>query len=380
MQYPFNLDPSQAAMWGPGGCPASARMQHQYPGDATSPARADGQAACWYMTETLLGRVVTVGQLAPGGSVVTQEMIDCAADILRDIVDTKKGAAGPVTLKVEEPLDASDTVHPANKGRPDVYLIDWGRPAVHVWEYKFGHRYVDAFQNWQCVNYLAMALECNGVDPSDWPNWSCTVTIAQPRNYHPDGQLREWHFNGAQLAELVSRLRAAAHLAMVDAPMFMTGDHCRDCSGRHACAALQRATMRLVDFAYDGQPVDLPADALGLELRYIRDAIKRLGARAEGLEEHALALAKAGASIPHWRAEYSKGRERWREDVSTEEILALGQLFDADLAQPVKPITPGQARKAGVDPEAIKGFAHTPRGGLTLVPFDETDVARRFGS
>jgi hypothetical protein len=40
--------------------------------------------------------------------------------------------------------------------------------------------------------------------------WTIVVTIAQPRNYHPDGPMREWHFNGAQLSELVTRLSAAA--------------------------------------------------------------------------------------------------------------------------------------------------------------------------
>lgn len=137
--------------------------------------------------------------------------------------------------------------------------------------------------------------------------------------------------------------------------------------------------MRLVDMAYTGQPIDLPPAALGLELRIIRDAIKRLGARAEGLEEHALALAKQGTSIPHWRGEYSMGRERWRDDIPVENVLMVGDLYGVDLRQPVKAITPTQAKKAGVDAAAIEGFAHRPRGAMTLVPFDDADVAKRFG-
>lgn len=372
------LPPSAAHRWGPGGCPASAGLEATYPDHEDSPARREGDAYGWYVAQTIAGVPLSVGTLAPNGQPLTQEMVDCAADVLRDIRDTQRTVPHAVT-RLEEPMDASATVHPANKGRPDVYILDDVNRRLHLWENKFGHRYVDAFENWQCLDYAAMIFECNGVQPQDWPAWSITVTIAQPRNYHPDGTLREWFFTGAQLVAYVDRLAIAAALAQGERPAMATGDHCRDCSARHVCPALERASMRLVDMSYHGLPVELPPAALGLELRIIRDAIKRLGARAEGLEAAALAKAKSGVDIPHWRAEYSMGRERWRDEVSTDDVLLLGDMYGVDLRQPVKAITPAQAKKAGVDPAAIEGFAHKPRGAMTLVPFDGADVAKRFG-
>lgn len=373
------LHPHAAGRWGPGGCPASAMMEQLYPDDTESPARRAGDAFGFYVQHVLDEKLVTphVGDLAPNGEPITQEMVDCAAEVIRDVQDTVRTWGG--VPRIEEPLDATMLIHPDNKGRPDVYLLNEQARKLHLWELKFGHRYVDAYMNWQCVDYLAMIMECNAIPQADWPHWTITVTVAQPRNYHPDGTLREWHFTGAELVELVGRLATAATLAQAERPAYMTGDYCRDCSGRHACAALERVSMRLVDMAYTGQPVDLPPAALGLELRIIRDAIKRLGARAEGLEEHALALAKRGTDIPHWRTEYSMGRERWRDDVPVEDVIMLGEIYGVDLRQPVKAITPTQARKAGVDPAAIEGFAHKPRGAMTLVPFDDRDVAKRFG-
>lgn len=370
------LNPSAAHRWGPGGCPGSARLEAAYPDATDSPARRAGDAFGFYIAQVLRARPVGVGDLAPNGEPITQEMVDCAAEVLRDIADTVRGRG---TLRVEEPLDASETVHPMNRGRPDVYWLDPERAALHLWENKFGHRYVDAYRNWQTIDYCAMILEGNGVPVEMWSAYAITVTIAQPRNYHPDGTLREWYFTGSQLAEYVAQLKVAADLAQSERPLFMTGDHCRDCSGRHACPALERASMNLVDLAYEGQPIDLPPAALGLELRVIRDAIKRLGARAEGLEAHALELAKAGKDVPHWRAEYSMGRERWIDTIPVEDVLALGDMYGVDLRQPVKAITPAQAKKAGVDAAAIEGFAHRPRGAMTLVPYDDADAAKRFG-
>lgn len=373
----LKLNPSTAHIWGPGGCPASVGMATQYPDMTDSPKRREGDAAWWYVAQTLTGNVIAVGTLDPAGYPVSQEMIDCGADIIRDVTDTWKTAGGP-TVRIEEKVSASEAVHPANDGRPDAYLLDVAGQRLHIWEYKFGHRYVDAYQNWQCIDYAAMILESNGIGPDKWPAFTVTITVAQPRNYHPDGPLREWYLTGAELVGLVTKLKAAAGMAQGADPMFQTGEHCRDCSGRHACAALERASMRLVDLSMTGQPVDLPPAALGLELRIIRDAMKRLGARAEGLEEYANALAKAGVSIPWWRAEHSKGRERWRDDISAEDVILLGEMYGVDARKPIQAITPNQLRKAGVDAEAVKGFAHTPSGALTLVPFDETDIAKRF--
>jgi hypothetical protein len=352
-------------------------MQAQYPDTSDSPKRREGDAAFWYITQALTGVAITPGTLAPNGHPVNQEMIDCADDVLRDITDTWRTAGGP-TARIEEKVSAPQTVHPANDGRPDVYLLDIAGQCLHLWKYKYGHRYVDARMNWQCIDYAAMILESNGIGPDKWPAFRVTVTLAQPRNYHPDGPLREWYFDGAELVGYVAKLREAAMLTQVPEPMYQTGEHCRDCSARHACPALQRASMRLVDLAMTGQPIDLPPAALGLELRIIRDAIKRLGARAEGLEEQAMALAKGAVDIPWWRAEHSKGKERWRDNTSADDVILLGEMYGVDARKPVQTLTPNQLRKAGVDAEAVKGFAFTPSGALTLVPFDETDVAKRF--
>ncbi len=372
------LAPSGADRWGPGRCPRSPAMEAAYPVDQESPEAIEGTAAHHYLAEALHGRMVTVGALAPNGHPINREMVDCAEDIIRDIRDTLKQVADGV-LRIEQRAYAPELVHRDNWGTPDAYLPDRARRVLHVWDYKYGHRYVDAFENWQLLDYAIAILESEGVPYAEWAAWNITLTIAQPRNYHPDGPLREWYLTGVQLQGYAQQLRAAA-LATDDpgAPL-VTGEHCRDCRARAACPALERTVMRLVDMSLTGQPIDLPPPALGLELMIIRAAMKRLGARAVGLEEQALAMARRGVSIPHWRAEYSYGRKRWKDDMPADQIAALGEALGLELMNPAKPITPTQAAKAGLDPSLVDAFSDTPRGAMALVPFDDKDIAKRFG-
>jgi hypothetical protein len=61
------------------------------------------------------------------------------------------------------------------------------------------------------------------------------------------------------------------------------------------------------------------------------------------------------------------------------ELAALGAIYDVEMLKPPAAITPVQARKAGVDPDLIKSYSDTPRGAMALVPYTETDIAKRFG-
>lgn len=367
------LAPSSAYRWGPDGCPNSPHMEAHYPEDEESPEAREGTAAHYFVTEALSGRTVSIGELAPNGVPITAEMVECGQDLIRDVQDT--AAAIPNHLLYIETRVTMTSVHAYNWGTPDAYMICISRRVLFLWDYKFGHRYVDAFRNWQCVDYSIGALERHGIPREEWHLWHITIAIAQPRNYHPDGPLREWRFNGAELVTLAEKLRVAALLVFAPNPALKTGEHCRDCRARHACPALQRVGMSLVDISMTGQPVDLPLDALGLELRITKAAIARLTARATGLEEMAKSLAEKRVSIPHWHGEYGQGRQRWT--IPPADVIAMGQLFGVDLAKPTS-LTPLQAIKKGLDPDFIKEISETPRGGMTLVPFDSDHAAKRF--
>ena len=189
--------------------------------------------------------------------------------------------------------------------------------------------------------------------------------------------MREWYISGEGLLDRLAGMRRAAEESMQPGAELRTGGHCRDCSARHACPALQRAGAIAMDVALKSQPVDLPPHAVGLELRQISDAIARLEARKTGLEEHALGLIRGGTGVPFFSTEYASGRERFVAPAA--EVFALGDMLGVDLRKPPEVITPGQARtelkKIGIDGAVITAYAEKPRGALRLVRVND-DAAK----
>lgn len=369
------LAPFRASRWGPGACPGSPAMEEKYPESEEGEESRQGTAAHYYVTEALASRDHAPGHLTPNGYPIDVEMIECGAALLTDMRDTLK-AAQSGALRIEERVSMARMVHPDNWGTPDVYLLDTAQTTLHVWDYKYGHRYVDAFKNWQMLDYAIGILECEGI--ADWHPWRITLTIAQPRNYAPEGPMREWYLSGSQLREYAGQLHEAAILAaQPDAPL-QTGPHCQDCLAAHACPALQRAAMTAVDVSYKQGSIDMPADAVGLELRILAAGAARLKARMDALEEHAIGLVKGGANVPHWTMGRTQPRSKFI--YPPEQVIAMGRLTaDVDLTAPLATLTPSQAVKAGVDPSVVGAYSETPLGSLKLVALDDTAAARAFG-
>lgn len=380
------LPPSDAHIWAPeDGCRGSVALQAATPKPDDAPEAREGSAAHWYVTEQLQGRDVQVGALAPNGHPVTPEMVDCGQMLLTDIYDTLKAASPGLVVRVEEKVFAP-SVHEANWGKLDAYIMDRPNRTLHLWEYKFGHRFVDAVRNWQMLDYAVAVFDCEGFSPDvpydhpqSWFHWKITLNVVQPRNYHPIGPTREWHLSGATLAQdYLPRLRQSAYESMAPGAPFRTGDHCRDCSARHTCPALQRAGALAMDVSLQAQPVVLPPHAVGLELRQIDDALKRLEARRTGLEQQALGLIRGGTLVPFFTTEHSSGRETWT--LPADQVFALGENFGLNLRKPPEPITPAQARKAGLDDGLSRAFTTTPKGALRLKRVDDNAAALAFGT
>jgi hypothetical protein len=118
-----------------------------------------------------------------------------------------------------------------------------------------------------------------------------------------------------------------------------------------------------------------PAEA-SLELRMARRAQKLLDARVTGLEEQILATLKRGERVPGWSVVHGSGRERWSRPAA--EVLAVGTMMGVDVAKPVEPITPAQARKKGLDPGVVDAMSERPPGAAALVADDGAGLRAVF--
>lgn len=369
------LPPSGAGTWVR--CAAAPSMWQRYPEIGTDKVAADeGIAAHWVFAEMLYNRPVTAGVIAPNGVVVTDEMIDGAELYVADIDQVLAEAGLSREWLVVEQRISMPSIHPLNWGTPDTYccaIIHNG--VVYLWDYKFGHGYVEEFENWQLIDYAAGILDAAGVNGLQDQAIRVVMTVVQPRCYSVDSPVRRWSVIASELRPHFNILRNAAEKATQPNPAATPNDGCEHCSGRHACQALQREGYKAADASMRSIPVDLSPAAMGLELHYLERALKRLEARVSGLREHTLHTIVSGTPVPLFGAEQSNGRQRWNKPVA--EVIALGELLGKDLKK-VDVITPKQAIAKGVDEAVIMQYSEVPRGNMKLVPDNLTKIRKVF--
>lgn len=373
------LRPSSATRWD--NCAGSHTLELLYPEPEDSPAAREGTAAHFYVSETLAGREVTVGALAPNGHPIDAEMIAGGDMLVRDVRARLDGIADDVQFRVETPVRAHALIHPKCEGRPDIYALSLVSRRLIVWDFKYGHGFVDAFLNKEMLCYVAGICEENHLSAEDIASLTVSLRVVQPRNYHKDGPVRDWTVSGVLVLSMLADMRANAQAAKSADPACVTGPWCSHCSGRHACFAYAAVSARALDVAYECAPLDLPLDAVGRELTRIRVAADRLKARAAGLEAVALAAIESGKVVEGWRKDYVDSRERWRSDPA--QVFALGDLVGVDLRD-TSPVTPAAARAAfeaaGIPPETLAGHHFKPSGAAKLSPEDPNAAAKRFGA
>lgn len=371
------LAPSAAARWGI--CALSAALEAAYPESESSPESLEGTAAHWVVECVLRGHgLPAIGTQSPNGVAVTQEMQEGAELVLTHVVGTL-GPNWQQMLVIERAVPVP-AVHPTHCwGTPDYYawaLVD-GRRFLFLFDYKFGHGIVEVRENRQLITYTSGLL--SEVPDLDDQNTIVCMCIIQPRSFHKDGPVRWWKVRASDLRADVNILHMqAAKATSPNPPATPHPDACEHCNGRHACDALHRAAHLAAAKGQQSQAVDLSPHALGVELVNLTRAQGLLAARVSGLEAQARAEIKAGHLVPFWMLESAEGRLSWtRPDA---EVIAMGQMMGKDISKPPEPITPTQAKKAGLPPTLVDAYAARPTGATKLV-FDDGSKARlTFGS
>jgi hypothetical protein len=363
-------------------CAGSFALQLLYPEDAESPKAREGTAAHFYATEAVLGRVHPVGTLAPNGHPIDAEMIEGGTVFVEDIVACQTALASvtspgpPWAFGVETKLTMHERIHPDCEGTPDAYLLDLHARALYVWDYKYGHGYVDPYRNAQLLEYCAGVFEAYELTDEDVAPLLVSIRIVQPRNYDEAGPVRRWDTTGEEVLRELARLRAAEHAAKRPGAPTQTGDHCRYCDALHACRAAQAVGMLGVDLSGSSIPRDLPPAAAGLFLRKLTAASQRLEALRDALTEQVSSQVRNGAPDTGFAIEAAPGREFWDVDLPT--LLATGDAMGVDLRKKPEAITPAQARKAGLDASVTTVYAKR-KTAMKLVERNDDRAARIFG-
>lgn len=374
------LAPSSAFRWVR--CALSASLEAAYPETEASPASLEGTAAHWVNEMLLKGTPVAPDMQAPNGVAVTQDMLE-GAEVVRDDIAARLGRNWSDLLFIERSVQIPRIHLTHNWGTPDYFA--WAPPAPNedhdtlcVWDYKYGHGVVEAFENWQLLDYAIGIL-----GDAYLPQTVLELIVIQPRAHHRQGIVRRWRIRAGDIGPYFQRLREQATLATSALPPPLpTPEGCANCRGRHACEALQRAGGYAADQGQAYGALDLSPHALGLELRALKRAQDLLNARVSGLEAQAVAAIKAGALVPFWMMESAPGRLAW--DKPAAEVFVLGDMLGIKLQKDPEPVTPTQAKAAAkaakIDGALFDAYASRPAGAVKLVADDGSKARLIFSN
>jgi hypothetical protein len=296
-------------------------------------------------------------------------MIEGAQLVYDDVASIVPESAMPM-VQVERPVQIP-RIHPAQRGAVDV-CIDLN-DTLYVWEYKFGHRPIDVFENDQGVAYAAGLLP-----PETSDTKRIVITVIQPRAYHHEGVVRRWSTTWGQIKAQVELLKGQVAEALGPNPRLTPHPKaCVNCPARAQCPALQEVGYIGIQVAHQAQPLELSDFAVGNELRLLTEAQTMLKARISGLEEQAKSRIAQGRVVAHWAMVAGGGNLAWA--CAPAEVGILGELFGKNLMKPADPVTPTQALQLGMDEAILKGYTRRKSGAVKLV-LDDGSKARRIFS
>jgi hypothetical protein len=359
-------------------CPRSLGLQLGVPDEKTEESM-EGDAAHWLAMMTANGIPIPKGAPAPNGVIIDQDMID-GAELYASVL----GEGYTLEEKVRIPR-----LHPTHcGGTPDAKQYFPLAQVLRLPDYKYGHRFVEVFENPQLVGYAAGEMDRLNL-PWTHQTWIEFILI-QPRSYHPEGPVRKWGCYGNELLELVKKIRERVALAVDDAGNIredapaQTGPECRDCKARHLCTLFQANVAHLVDASGRADRFELPPAQLAAELSYIDAAMQRLKGRRSGLAIQAEELIRRGTFVPGYEMSEGRSNLAWRDDADVDTVSSMAAALGAILCRDVQLVTPTQAKaefkRRHLDPELLDAYTHRPRGKMELAQSSTTRARKAFGA
>lgn len=377
------LAPSSAFRWVP--CPLSVALGEQFPALEQDPSGPEGTAAHEVWLMMLNGFTPTEGDPTSEGILITDEMLEGAQQFVDKVHEIADPYDAMRKVRLEETVEMRG-LHHIMFGTSDASIDlleecgEW-----HMIDYKFGHRAVSPFENLQLAGYTFGEFERLQLTDEQIDNAKVFFHIVQPRCFWGRPANMTWETTGKNLRRPWAQMKESALDAMTHelGARPKVGPWCRDCPGRRACPTLRTNAGASIDWINRSQPVQLPLDAAGLELKFVESALAQLETHASGLREQVKHGIEQGEHCPDWAMETVKGRgKHWT--VPAVEVFELGDMLEADLRKAPQPITPSQAidlfKKKGFDISLIDEYSAPNPGSVALKARTETLAHRVFGA
>ena len=380
-----SLAPSAANRWF--ACPGSVMLSKDCPDESSQAARegsfahhiaeramVEGRDAADFIGHTDL---ITDRQFVTDGFRVDEEMasyIQVYLDILREhemLADDSR---------IEQRVDFSADCW----GTADCAMLIG--TSLHVFDFKYGRRKVDALNNKQMMVYAAALRESVNGFGEEWQRAISDVQLhivqprvdaAQPEEAARHGRHDIWRLPARQLdAWMESDLKPAIEATKMSSARLQAGDHCTFCPARVKCPALNSRALQSAQEVFPSgdfnAPVtpSVPTTLSPDRVRAVLDAAPLVRKWLDAVEQHAASEAKAGRVVDGYKLVATVGNRRWNDEVEAQNALR-----DAGVDPTVTSmISPAQAQKAlgGTKHKpVIDGLCNRPVTGEKLVPVSD---------
>lgn len=340
-------------------CPGWKKQSALMPPEEETEDTREGHAGHWVaaMAATLGDKFNReVGQPCYNGVETTEEMLDGAALWCEALEFYPAHIEAPVQIQ---------RVHMTKCwGTPDARQWAPATKILRAADYKFGHGFVDEYENWQMLAYMIGMID--ELQLYNDPEVRLEMTIVQPR-YYNGKPVRTWSIMLPEIWPYVERMHEAVAEAEGPNPRVISGTHCTYCPARATCGVYRKTIGNAIDFAGRPDPMVSTPDDVGRELKVVQEFIKRLEARETGLTALAEGMLRQGKRVPHFKLEQFPGRVVWTMPIEVVEFTA--QRTGKTVMAPPKPITPTQARQRKVLADAlVSQYSDRPMGAFKLVP------------
>jgi len=378
----LSLSPSSAARWVV--CPASVALQAEYPRQPDSVALQEGIASHELAEKALKGYLrkgkidfsfLEAQEVASNGYIITQEMKDAVKLYIEDIFKTHIGNNLVGSERNVEFFLACEKIHARCKGVIDFWASSEDFKKLVIWDFKYGHSPVSAYENWQLLCYavsLCYAYQVNN-------DTIIELRIVQPRAYGKT--LSVWSLQASSIGAYHEKLKKAADNVLSDSPTACVSEQCRYCRASHGCRALQEASLKATHTAKEySTPNEINGVGLSYEIGYLKEAQDILKYRLDALEAEAKKQISEGRSVPGFCLEPTFSSLKWSKSI--EEIKALAELFGIDSTRILKApelITPTQAKKIPELKELIPSYASSEKTGMKLAKLNQNDIINKLG-
>lgn len=378
----YRLRPSGAARWAI--CAASVQMQEQFPETEESDSAREG-TACHYVAEQVLRSYVSgnlqlcsdfIDVIAPNGVVIDEAMVEGADLYVMDVLHVCQESGLLQKLQIEQTMQIPRIHASENGGTPDTWVFNPSNLTLDLWDLKYGHGIVEAFECWQEIDYVVGVLDLLQLDDR---YITVNMHIVQPRGYHPKGSIRTWTVKGSDLRPYGNTLHHQGALALQPNPPAQTGKQCKNCTALHCCQHAHHAALNAIDVGGSMSVELIPADQLKLHREILKRSSEAIDFRLTSINSQIEALIKQGKSVAGLALDNPLGNLKWKR--SDKEIIALGKIMSTK-EKPVnlsKPgvITPTQAKKL-IDGSVISVYADRPKGKTKIVDSLDTKAASVF--